>query len=40
MSPHTVDSHLRHIYWKLNINSRIELTRLLVERAYGLMATA
>jgi DNA-binding CsgD family transcriptional regulator len=40
MSPHTVDSHLRHIYWKLSINSRIELTRLLVERAYGLMATA
>ena len=42
MSPHTVDSHLRHIYSKLGINSRIELTRLLVERAYGvgLMATA
>jgi DNA-binding CsgD family transcriptional regulator len=40
MSPHTVDSHLRHIYGKLSINSRIELTRLLVERAYGLMATA
>jgi len=40
MSPHTVDSHLRHIYWKLGINSRIDLTRLLVERAYGLMATA
>jgi DNA-binding CsgD family transcriptional regulator len=40
MSPHTVDSHLRHIYWKIGINSRIELTRLLVERQYGLMATA
>ncbi|MDQ1488684.1 MAG: hypothetical protein QOJ23_1198 [Actinomycetota bacterium] len=33
MSPHTVDSHLRHIYSKLSINSRIELARLLVERA-------
>ena len=40
MSHHTVDSHLRHIYWKLGINSRIELTRLLVQREYGLMATA
>ena len=40
MSPHTVDSHLRHIYWKLGINSRTQLTRLLLERAYGLLATA
>ena len=40
MSHHTVDSHLRHIYWKLGINSRIELTRLLVQREYGLMVTA
>jgi DNA-binding CsgD family transcriptional regulator len=40
MSPHTVDAHLRRIYWKLGINSRTQLTRLLVERAYGLRATA
>ena len=40
MSHHTVDAHLRHIYWKLGINSRVELTRLLLERSYGLLATA
>ena len=40
MSPHTVDTHLRHIYWKLAINSRIQLTRLLLERAYGLRTHA
>ena len=31
LSRHTVDSHLRHIFWKLGINSRVELTRLVVE---------
>jgi DNA-binding NarL/FixJ family response regulator len=40
MSPHTVDAHLRHIYWKLGINSRTQLTRLFFERAYALKATA
>lgn len=35
MSHHTVDSHLRHIYWKLGINSRNQLTRLVVERDFG-----
>lgn len=40
MSHHTVDAHLRHIYWKLGINSRIQLTRLLLERAYDLQTTA
>jgi DNA-binding CsgD family transcriptional regulator len=40
MSHHTVDAHLRHIYWKLGINSRTQLTRLMVERAYDLRATA
>lgn len=27
LSPHTVDSHLRHIYWKFGINSRVQLAR-------------
>jgi DNA-binding CsgD family transcriptional regulator len=26
LSPHTVDAHLKHIYAKLNIHSRVELT--------------
>jgi DNA-binding CsgD family transcriptional regulator len=32
-SPHTVGSHLRHIFRKLDIRSRVELTRLVVEHA-------
>jgi DNA-binding CsgD family transcriptional regulator len=30
VSPHTVDSHIRHIYGKLGISSRVELTRLVL----------
>jgi DNA-binding CsgD family transcriptional regulator/transcriptional regulator of acetoin/glycerol metabolism len=33
ISPHTVDSHLRHIYSKLGIASRVQLTRLMMSRA-------
>jgi ATP/maltotriose-dependent transcriptional regulator MalT len=33
LSPHTVDVHLRHMYRKLNIRSRVELTRIVLRRA-------
>jgi DNA-binding CsgD family transcriptional regulator len=26
LSPHTVDAHLKHVYLKLGIHSRVELT--------------
>ena len=32
LSPHTVSSHLRHAFEKLKIHSRVELTRLVLER--------
>ena len=32
LSPHTVGYDLRHIYPKLGVNSRVELTRLLTQR--------
>ncbi|WLW52465.1 helix-turn-helix transcriptional regulator [Streptomyces sp. YU58] len=30
LSPHTVDTHLRHVFAKLAVSSRVELTRLVV----------
>jgi DNA-binding CsgD family transcriptional regulator len=32
MSPHTVDAHLRHIFRKLGINTRVELARIVGQR--------
>jgi DNA-binding CsgD family transcriptional regulator len=32
LSPHTVGYHLRHIFSKLGVDSRVELTRLVVQR--------
>ncbi|MBB5873641.1 DNA-binding CsgD family transcriptional regulator [Allocatelliglobosispora scoriae] len=33
LSPHTVDSHLRHVFAKLGISSRVELTRVFMANA-------
>jgi DNA-binding NarL/FixJ family response regulator len=31
VSKHTVSMHLRHVFWKLGINSRVELTRMALD---------
>jgi DNA-binding CsgD family transcriptional regulator len=35
VSPHTVNTHLRHMFAKLQVNSRVDLTRLATERKRG-----
>ena len=35
LSPHTIDFHLRQIFRKLEIDSRVSLTRLTIERDAG-----
>lgn len=32
VSPHTVNTHLRHVFAKLQVNSRVDLTRLVTQR--------
>jgi DNA-binding CsgD family transcriptional regulator len=32
VSPHTVNTHLRQVFAKLEVNSRVELARLAVEQ--------
>jgi DNA-binding CsgD family transcriptional regulator len=32
VSPHTVNTHLRRVFAKLQVNSRVDLTRLAAER--------
>jgi DNA-binding CsgD family transcriptional regulator len=34
-SPYTVDAHLRHIFQKLGIHSRVELVRIAFERTFA-----
>ena len=33
LSAHTVAFHLRHIFWKLDISSRVQLARMVAEQA-------
>lgn len=35
LSPHTVDSHLRHSFTKLGVNSRVELTRQVLQHDHA-----
>jgi DNA-binding CsgD family transcriptional regulator len=33
LSPHTVNAHLRHVFVKLGIHSRVELARMAAKRS-------
>jgi DNA-binding CsgD family transcriptional regulator len=35
VSPHTIGTHLRHVFTKLDLNSRVELTRIALDREPG-----
>jgi DNA-binding CsgD family transcriptional regulator len=35
LSPHTVSTHMRHVFEKLGINSRVELARIAAEHERG-----
>jgi DNA-binding CsgD family transcriptional regulator len=35
LSPHTVNNHLRHVYAKLDVSSRVELTRIALSHDLG-----
>ena len=35
LSHHTVDTHLKHVYLKLDIHSRVELTVLALQHRVG-----
>lgn len=39
LSPHTVAFHLRHVFWKLGVTSRVQLARIATEQAARTPAT-
>jgi DNA-binding CsgD family transcriptional regulator len=39
LSPHTVAFHLRHVFWKLGVTSRVQLARIAAEQAALTAAT-
>lgn len=40
ISPHTVDTHLRHVFGKLSVRSRVELTRDILSRDHAVQLAA
>lgn len=38
ISPHTVDTHLRRVFGKLRVRSRVELTREVLSRGHAAVA--